>query len=452
VTDGNEIGGGMRRIRTKSRTASVAAFGVAALFGATSVCATGAMAASAATTSNAPLSTSNQTQGITPTTVTVGSISTQSGPIASNFASLIYGELAYFNWINSKGGINGRRIIYKYQLDDGGDPSQFNNLASTLIDQDKVFAVTGVATAFFTPNLFTESGIPTYGYDVTGNWTGPPNLFAAGGSVLTYSGVVPEVAYLIKKTHSTSIAIVAYGIAASSDSCQAAETGLKKAGYNVSYVDLNVAYPGSTVATDVQRMREAGANLVISCMDVTGNITMARAILQSGVKIKQIWFNGNDQATLDKYPSLMSGVYFDIEHVPFSAPTKYYPGLKTYLSVMNKYEPDYTYDEVAIQGWQSASLFAQGLAAAGKNPTWGSVVNATNQLTAFTAGGLTSPVNWALGGHVYYYTATDCAAYIQVQGTKFVSVFGQGHQVFVCLGPQIKNPKVVPSLPGTPGT
>ncbi len=132
---------------------------------------------------------------MTSNSITVGTISTQTGTLASNFSSLIYGEKAYYQYINAQGGVNGRKINYKYALDDGGNPTTFNQLANTLINQDHVFAVTGVATAFFSPNLFVESGIPTYGYNVTGNWAGPANLFAAGGSVEYYPAGAPEDAY-----------------------------------------------------------------------------------------------------------------------------------------------------------------------------------------------------------------------------------------------------------------
>ena len=83
---------------------------------------------------------------------------------------------------------------------------------------------------------------------------------------------------------SPSIAFVAYGVAASAASCQAEQNALKAAGYKVSYSDLKVNYPGSTVATDVQRMKQAGSNMVVSCMDVQGNVTMARAIKQYGLQ------------------------------------------------------------------------------------------------------------------------------------------------------------------------
>ncbi len=92
--------------------------------------------------------------------------------------------------VNAQGGINGRKLVLAYNLDDGGQPSQFTQLTHTLIDQDHAFAVM-VASYWFTPNYFVETHTPTYGYNVSGNWQGPDNLFAAGGSVQNYSAGVP---------------------------------------------------------------------------------------------------------------------------------------------------------------------------------------------------------------------------------------------------------------------
>src|SRR5580704_16989704 len=96
---------------------------------------------STATTAGAQTSSA---PGVTSNSITVGTISTQTGTLASNFGSLIYGERAYFDYINAQGGVNGRKINYQYALDDGGNPTTFNQLANTLINQDHVFAVTGV--------------------------------------------------------------------------------------------------------------------------------------------------------------------------------------------------------------------------------------------------------------------------------------------------------------------
>jgi len=396
-------------------------------------------------------SASSSAPGVTPTSITVGTISTQTGTLAANSSSVIYGERAYFNYINAQGGVNGRKIDYKYALDDGGNPTTFNQLANTLINQDHVFAVTGVATIFFSPNLFIESGIPTYGYNVTDNWAGAPNLFAAGGSTQYYQAGAAQFAYVARKTQrEPSIALVAYGVAASSNACQAAENALKAQGYNISYVDLKITYPGTTVATDVQRMRQAGVNFVLSCMDVQGNVNMARAIQQYGLKVTQLWLNGNDVPTLKANKSLMQGVYFATYHVPFVAPTRLYPGLTLYLQQMRKYEPQYVYNELAIQGWESAALFVQGVKLAGNSLTWANVIKQTNALTSFTAGGLTAPVNWAVGGHSGH-APPYCVAYVVARGTQYVPTLNKGQNVFNCFHQaSTKANPVFPVPAGTP--
>jgi ABC-type branched-subunit amino acid transport system substrate-binding protein len=427
------------KIRQNVRTIITEVMAGAALLAASMTLGAGTAGAA---TSSAP--------GVTSNSITVGSISTETGTLASNFGSLIYGEKAYFDYINAAGGVNGRKINYKYQLDDGGSPTTFNSLANTLINQDHVFAVTGVATAFFSPNLFVEAKIPTFGYNVTGNWTPAPNLFAAGGSVQYYGAEAPEVAYVAKATHSVKIAAVAYGIAASSAACQAASFGLAAAGYKVVYTDFNIAYPGSTVATDVQRMKQQGANFVLSCMDVQGNVTMARAIKQYGLKITQLWLNGNDVPTLQANQSLMQGIYFDIQHVPFTAPTSQYPGLKLYLAQMRKYEPKYVYNELSIQGWDSAALFVQGVKMAGKNLTQANVINQINSLTNFTAGGLTSPTNWKNAGHTGH-APPYCGAYIIAKGKQFYPTLNTGKNVFNCFeSTSAKKGPVFPVPAGTP--
>src|SRR3984957_20406217 len=182
--------GDRMRVRQGFKAAMTTIFAGSAL--ATTIVMSTASGAGAASTSSAP--------GVTSNSITVGTISTQTGVLASNFGSLIYGEKAYFAYINAQGGVNGRKIDYKYMLDDGGNPTTFNQLANTLINQDHVFAVTGVATIFFQPNLFIESGIPTYGYNVTGNWGGPANLFAATGSVQYYPAAGPHGGYVARQT------------------------------------------------------------------------------------------------------------------------------------------------------------------------------------------------------------------------------------------------------------
>jgi len=407
--------------------------------------------AGAATTATGNCAQADKSPGVTSKSITTGSMSTLTGPIASNFQALVPGIKAYYSYINALGGVNGRKLNLTYPLDDTGNPSQDVTLAHTLIDQDKVFAVAGTATAFFTPNYFVATCTPTFGYNVTGNWAGPPNMFAAGGSVQEYGTNTSSIIWAIRHVVKTpSVAVLALGIAASHDSCAAYIPALKAAGVKVSYEDTNVSYGGSLVP-DAQRMKAAGSNYILSCMDIGTNLNLARALKQYNLKPKQMWLSGSDATTLQANKSLIDGVYFNISHVPFTASQSAYPGLKTYLAAMKKYQPKYVYDEVAFQGWQSASLLATGLKGAGKNPTQLSLINAVNSLSAFNAGGMTTPVNWTSSGsgHNPPITYPTCSAYIQAKGTQFYSVFTKSPKVFLCFNQNSKNPVTAPA--GTPG-
>ena len=59
------------------------------------------------------------TPGVTSTTITLGGTIPISGPAAA-YGSVGRGADAYFKYVNSRGGVFGRKIVYKY-LDDGFD-------------------------------------------------------------------------------------------------------------------------------------------------------------------------------------------------------------------------------------------------------------------------------------------------------------------------------------------
>jgi branched-chain amino acid transport system substrate-binding protein len=91
-------------------------------------------AASAVALSGSPSSPS-----VGSTTITIGGTVPLSGP-ASAFGSVGRGADAYFRYVNSKGGVHGWKIDYKY-LDDQYEPSQTILLTRQLVEQDKVLAI-----------------------------------------------------------------------------------------------------------------------------------------------------------------------------------------------------------------------------------------------------------------------------------------------------------------------
>jgi branched-chain amino acid transport system substrate-binding protein len=79
------------------------------------------------------------TPGVTPTTVTIGGTIPISGPAAA-YGSVGRGADAYFKYVNSRGGVFGRRIVYKY-LDDEFDVAKTIQLTRQLVEQDNVLAI-----------------------------------------------------------------------------------------------------------------------------------------------------------------------------------------------------------------------------------------------------------------------------------------------------------------------
>ncbi len=122
----------------------------------------GVTAAAGATTSADP--------GVTATTVLIGGTVPLSGEAAA-FGSVGPGAKAYFDWVNARGGVNGRKIEYRY-YDDAYNPAQTVQLTRRLVEQDQVLAIfNSVGTA---NNLAIREYL---------NAQKVPHLFAGDGSV-----------------------------------------------------------------------------------------------------------------------------------------------------------------------------------------------------------------------------------------------------------------------------
>jgi branched-chain amino acid transport system substrate-binding protein len=108
--------------------------------------------------------------GVTATTVLIGGTVPLSGEAAA-FGSVGPGAKAYFDWVNARGGVNGRKIEYRY-YDDAYNPAQTVQLTRRLVEQDQVLAVfNSVGTA---NNLAIRDYL---------NAQKVPHLFAGDGSV-----------------------------------------------------------------------------------------------------------------------------------------------------------------------------------------------------------------------------------------------------------------------------
>jgi branched-chain amino acid transport system substrate-binding protein len=383
------------------------------------------------------VSTAGNNDGVTASSITVGSIASLSGPVPADFAGIVQGVQAYFDMVNASGGVYGRKIVDPYVLDDASDPSLDNLKAHQLVEQDHVFAVVGVGVyEFQAAQYLVQQDVPTFGYAVGPEWSTGDNLFGAEGSYVDFLHPGPEPAFLAQQVHAQKVALLAYSVAASHDACEGFAGVLQRYGISVVYEDISIPAPAIDLSADAIRMKSAGAQLVISCMDLSGNVLLAQALQQQAMtSVAQYWLNGYDQQTLQQYGSLMDGVYFLLPHTPFELSAQQlprYPGMQQYLAALARYFPGDTPSEVSLAGWINAATFVAGLERIGPHvaPTRERLIAAVNSMVNWTADGLVSPITWqsehdANGPY-------DCNVYVQVRAGHFVPVFGSKPSVFTC--------------------
>ena len=109
------------------------------------------------------------TPGVTKDSIVIGSHQPLTGPAAPGYSNISVGAKAYFDYVNAHGGVNGRKIDFRYQ-DDGYNPTQTVKVTKELVLQDHIFAMMGgLGTPTHTkvvdflnsqrvPDLFVSSG------------------------------------------------------------------------------------------------------------------------------------------------------------------------------------------------------------------------------------------------------------------------------------------------------
>jgi ABC-type branched-subunit amino acid transport system substrate-binding protein len=99
--------------------------------------------------------------GVTPTSVLLGGTVPLTGEAAA-FGAIGPGAKAYFDYVNARGGVHGRKITYRY-YDDAYNPAQTVQLTRKLVEGDGVFAIfnsAGTATNLAVRDYLNARKVP----------------------------------------------------------------------------------------------------------------------------------------------------------------------------------------------------------------------------------------------------------------------------------------------------
>ena len=393
--------------------------------------------------------------GVSGNEIKVGGIFSPPNVLNVPYEDGLAGAKAYFDMINAKGGVFGKKFKIVAQLSDQASPSGNIQAAKSLLAK-KVFAIVPVSSNSFASGfLLSKNGTPTFGYNIDAGYCGTSaestaigaatpdiagvangkllqcprkNVFGEKGSFLCFACPSISPAVIAQQLGVTRVAILTYTHPTSTACGDGDEATFKKYGITIAYQDRSLQFGFADASSAVQAMKKAKVDYVVTCMDFGGGYKISQEMRQAGMTgIKFYAPEGYRQTTLEQYGSQLDNWVFGLSFNPWQG--KNLPkGTKAFLKAMKKagIKPS----EQAQAGWMNAQLLVTGIKLAGKNFTQKSVVDAINHITDWTADGIVPPINWTTDGHGPGHEA--CNAYVEVKGGKFVPVFGKPGQPFVC--------------------
>jgi ABC-type branched-subunit amino acid transport system substrate-binding protein len=353
----------------------------------------------------------------------------------------LYGIKSYFDWRNSQGGVDGKKLVVTKVLDD----ALANNQARALeiVSANDTFGTFSAAELATGWGNLAKANIPTYVWAINpAEATGHDMIFGQR-EVVCVTCTQRIEAYAAKLAKAKKVATLGYGVSQSSKDCaNGAADSIKKyssdiGGTKVAYVNdgLSFGLPNG-IAPEVSAMKSAGVDMIIGCLDLNGMKTLAQELARQGMSNVTLYHtNTYDQKFVKEAGSLFNGGYVLAEFRPFEANAGD-SGLATYKQWMAK--NNYPLSEIAMVGWINADEAYQGIKAAGSNFTRQSVIDATNKMTNYTAGGLVQPIDWsrqhvapteedpATNGPKY-----DCGALVKIQDGTFHMV-GDPNKPWIC--------------------
>jgi len=386
---------------------------------------------SSSTTAKPGGSTTPSSQpGVTADTIRVGGVASVTNPLNAQFGAIFDGAKAYFDMVNADGGIDGRKLELVSERDDqlGANQQQ----VEAMLAQDNVFAAIIDTPLFTGSQALAQAGTPTFGRNLSSEWTGHPNFFGTNYGALCLGCVGAGMPFLAREAGAKKIGIVAYSVPQSDQCAEGIEESFKKyPTAKVAFDTRSISYGTTDFTVEVDKMKDAGVDMVMTCMDAAAVVNLAKSMRKEGLDAIQYLPDGYDCALVQANGEFLEGDLVGIPFVPLEfepqiAPVKEFEKwVKTSGCKSN---------ENVMAGWIAGAMLVDGLKAAGKDFTQQSVVSALNKMTDQTLGGLVPPKNWTTDHEITH--ATTCVAYVKIKNGQFVPTFNQPGKPFLCLPDQ----------------
>jgi ABC-type branched-subunit amino acid transport system substrate-binding protein len=340
-----------------------------------------------------------------PSAVRVGIIASATSPVGgSAFTGPRDGARAYFDRLNARGGIGGRRVEVRV-CDDGGSGVGNNACVHRLLDEDRVVAlVATTALDYAGASRVSHARVP----DIGGQPIGPaydtwPHLYGIYGSLAprdgtpgwggTLYGGTEVYRYFRREQGARTAAVVSYNQAASAAYARFVERGLKAEGYQVVGEQVDFALPNFRAAA--ADLKEQGADVVFDALDTHGNAQLCRAMDQVGAKVTAKVTNVQNWTSTvpDDYkdsPACRNALWATGASRDFDDTSQ--PAVREFRDATHGLS---THSQWQLEGWAAAMWFTRAATSCADEGVTRACVDAfMNHSQGFDADGLLLPVRF----------------------------------------------------------
>jgi ABC-type branched-subunit amino acid transport system substrate-binding protein len=358
--------------------------------------------------------------GVTATTITVGNVSDLGGPVPGLFQGGPAGTQAYINYVNSQGGICGRKlklVTSDDSLECNQNEADYQNL------ENSVFAFVGgwsLDDSCGAQILSHHTPIPVVQQALSIQFQALPGTY--GVDPLKAGAQTGYFDYFKQKFPDaiSSVGTLVGNQPSAVQSWQYYKQVMEGLGYKVTYED-DFPPAQSNFTADVIRMKAQGVKMVfIIAVNAPDLAAFSQEAAQQGWKpelfVAPIGYFG--QYISDSGgASAVNGQYIPVVQARFlGEDASTVPEVGLFDQWMKSTAPNIGIDQFADTSWANTALFVQALKMVGPHVTRAAVIAALSQIHSFSDNGMFPTVD------VGSKTAANCYLLLQIQNGQYVKV------------------------------
>ncbi len=384
--------------------------------------------------------------GVTNSSVTVGQVDDLTAPLPGLFKGAEDGTEAYFDYINSMGGVNGRMIHLDAQ-DSAYSEGTVANVTAAQIRND--FALVGgfsLDDAAEEP-LVKAAGMPDIAYPLDPGLADLPTAYSPSPNVDSDSPTT--IFKVLRKKFPTQVKHVGILWANATSSTALAERAFERAaraeGFKIVY-DASFTPSQTTFLANVLTMKSDGVQMFFSQqLPDSYAETVAKEMSEQNFHPLNVEEDAYTSNLVKDGGAAVNGMYISVGFALYLGTDANLPVVKLFTKWMNKADPTANFELEALFGWASAQLFVDGLRQAGSPPTRAGLEAALDKVTSFNAGGLLAT------GDPAQNIPSSCVLLAQIRNGAIVRVAPSPKVGFICMpNSLLPSPGFKPEVRPTP--